>query len=514
MSSYQVLARKWRPNKFSEVKGQDHIIQTLKNSILNNRIASGYIFSGSRGVGKTSVARLFAKSLCCEDIQEGAEPCNKCKSCLEIANNSAIDIQEIDGASNNSVDDVRNIRENIVYPPVSLKYKIYIIDEVHMLSTSAFNALLKTLEEPPAHGVFIFATTEPHKIISTVLSRCQSFDFKKLKVEDIVDTLKHIVINEKINVSEPAIYSIAREARGSLRDALSILDQVISFAGNNVDINEVKQILGFIDRSFVFEITKAIVSKNHKEAIVLSRRLFEEAYDVKKVVDMLVEIFRELLFIKYELEELLKSELPDYELKELREMSKLLSATDIEQLFYMVNSIAEDVMRSSNSVSLFEVGLLSLCNKPDNKSISELFLGLKNIDLSEKKNEEISKLKSTAKNIVTIKDVYNLLSKENEKLAELIINNITDAKIEGNSYFMNCNDSAIKDISNNQDWLKMIQDSLYKLTGKVLNIDIRCPNVMQREMSKKEREKKLLDREEVKLAIELLGASVKKVEIF
>ncbi|MBN1113738.1 MAG: DNA polymerase III subunit gamma/tau, partial [Oligoflexia bacterium] len=319
MSSYQVLARKWRPMCFADVKGQDHVVRTIKNSILNNRLAHAYIFSGSRGIGKTSVARILAKAVCCEDPSDG-EPCNKCRSCLEIISSSSIDVQEIDGASNNGVDSIRELRENIVYPPVSMKYKIYIIDEVHMLSNSAFNALLKTLEEPPPHGLFIFATTEPHKIPQTIVSRCQHFDFKKLGLEDIYQTLVSIVKQEDVEASSHALYSIAREARGSLRDSLSILDQVISFTGKKLEISDVKTILGFVDRSFVYEIARAIINNNPGECLKYCRTLFNEAYDEKRVIDTLVEIFRDLVFVSNGISGLLENELPDHEISELKQL--------------------------------------------------------------------------------------------------------------------------------------------------------------------------------------------------
>ena len=241
--SYQVLARKWRPQSFEEVIGQKHVVKTLQNAIVHNRIAHSFLFAGQRGVGKTSIARILAKALNC---QEGptAQPCGNCNSCKEITGGNSIDVLEIDGASNTGVDDVRELRESVKYVPSKSRYKIYIIDEVHMLSNSAFNALLKTLEEPPAHVIFMFATTEPHKIPATVLSRCQRFDLRRISLEAIVKQLNEITSGEKIKISEQGLRWIAREAEGSMRDAQSILDRVISYAGEKIsdeDIAEVRR---------------------------------------------------------------------------------------------------------------------------------------------------------------------------------------------------------------------------------------------------------------------------------
>jgi len=231
--SYQVFARKWRPQVFEEVIGQEHITETLKNALLSDRLAHAYLFSGTRGVGKTSVARIFAKTLNCLNRHEG-NPCNTCTKCTEITNGSSVDVQEIDGASNRGIDEIRNLRENIRYLPSSGTYRIYIIDEVHMLTLPAFNALLKTLEEPPEHVKFIFATTEAHKVPVTILSRCQRFDFKRIPIAKIEEQIKKIVQQEGITISDTSIAIISKEAEGSMRDAESLLDQVVSFAGKNV----------------------------------------------------------------------------------------------------------------------------------------------------------------------------------------------------------------------------------------------------------------------------------------
>ncbi|MGE5855121.1 MAG: DNA polymerase III subunit gamma/tau, partial [Syntrophaceae bacterium] len=230
---YLVLARKWRPQVFEDVVGQDHVITTLRNAIRLGRVAHAFIFSGPRGVGKTSVARILAKALNCEKGPSEI-PCNACANCREITEGSSMDVREIDGASNRGIDEIRELRENVKFSPSSSRYKIYIIDEVHMLTKEAFNALLKTLEEPPEHVMFIFATTEVHKVPATILSRCQRFDFRRISIEEIMTRLRYIAGEEKVTIDEDALMVIAKKGDGSLRDSQSIFDQVRSFCGNTI----------------------------------------------------------------------------------------------------------------------------------------------------------------------------------------------------------------------------------------------------------------------------------------
>ena len=256
--AYLVLARKWRPQRFEDVVGQDHVTTTLRNAIVQGRIAHAFLFSGPRGVGKTTVARLLARALNCAKGPI-AEPCGKCGSCTEIAAGNALDVIEIDGASNTGVDNIRDLNEAVRYRPASGRFKIYIIDEVHMLSTAAFNALLKTLEEPPEHVKFIFATTEVHRLPPTVVSRCQRYEFKRIPMAELLTRLKKIVADEKIEASDAALFDLAREADGSMRDAQSLLDQVIVFAGKTIGEAEVRAALGVADRSVLYRMTEAVL---------------------------------------------------------------------------------------------------------------------------------------------------------------------------------------------------------------------------------------------------------------
>src|SRR6476661_6729612 len=272
---YQVSARKYRPASFQDVTGQPHVIKTLMNSIAGNRIAHAFLFSGSRGVGKTTVARILAKSLNCEQGPTST-PCDRCANCLEIAQGNSVDVIEIDGASNTSVDDVRELRENIKFTPFKGTYRVYIIDEVHMLSNSAFNALLKTLEEPPTHVVFIFATTEIHKIPATILSRCQHYNFRRIARTEIVERLRHVVDQDKIVIEERSLMALARASEGSMRDGLSLLDQAVAFGGKTIVHADLEALLGAVPQELVRAMIHAITTQESAAALRVLAQLLDQ----------------------------------------------------------------------------------------------------------------------------------------------------------------------------------------------------------------------------------------------
>ncbi len=294
---YIVTARKWRPQRFADVVGQEHVSRTLRNAVESKRIHHAYIFNGPRGVGKTTTARILAKAVNCENPGADFEPCNICPSCVEINTGRSLDVIEIDGASNNSVDDIRKLRENAKYPPVKGEYKMYIIDEVHMLSTSAFNALLKTLEEPPRHLLFVFATTEPHKVPATILSRCQRFDFRRMQIDEIATQLRHIATQEGIRIDDESLAIIGKKGDGSMRDSQSIFDQVIAFCGRDVEYSRVNEALNLIDTEFYFTLGRAIREHDVATILGIAREVFMRGYDLQECLHGLAEHFRNILTV-------------------------------------------------------------------------------------------------------------------------------------------------------------------------------------------------------------------------
>ena len=298
--SYQVIARKWRPLKFADVVGQKHIIRTIQNELLQEKTAHAYLFVGPRGIGKTTIARIFAKAMNCERAPI-AEPCCECQSCLDISNNNSLDLIEIDGASNNSVNDIRQLREEVLYAPVNNKYKIYIIDEVHMLSTSAWNALLKTIEEPPAHAKFLFATTEAHKVLPTVISRCQRFDLQRIAFNDITDQLKKIAQAENVKIDQEAVEIIARAADGGMRDAQSLLDQMIAFASaesSSITAQQVLSIFGFTGIEELRVLVNALINNDRKQVMLSVHHLSRGGKNLEKLLNDVLAYLRGVLIVQ------------------------------------------------------------------------------------------------------------------------------------------------------------------------------------------------------------------------
>ncbi|MCK5137071.1 MAG: DNA polymerase III subunit gamma/tau [Bacteroidales bacterium] len=298
MDKYIVSARKYRPASFGDVIGQSSITTTLKNSILNNHLGHAYLFSGPRGVGKTTCARIFAKTINCFNISDAGEACNQCESCQSFNENRSYNIHELDAASNNSVDDIRTLTEQVRIPPQIGSYSIYIIDEVHMLSQAAFNAFLKTLEEPPRHAVFVLATTEKHKIIPTILSRCQIFDFNRIRIEDAVEYMKQIALKESLDYEEDALHIIAQKADGAMRDALSIFDQVVSFAGEKITYQDVIKNLNILDYEYFFRLTSSMLENNTASALLLFNEVLVKGFDARNFINGYAAHLRDLMVCK------------------------------------------------------------------------------------------------------------------------------------------------------------------------------------------------------------------------
>jgi DNA polymerase-3 subunit gamma/tau len=344
---YQVSARKYRPGTFHDVIGQPHVVQTLVNAITTKRIAQAYLFSGTRGVGKTTVARILAKALNCEQGPTGM-PCGTCVNCTEIAQGRSVDVIEIDGASNTSVDDVREIRENVKFTPFKGTYRVYIIDEVHMLSNSAFNALLKTLEEPPSHVVFIFATTEIHKIPATILSRCQHYNFRRIAKTEIIARLRHVAEQDGIAIEERSLAALARASEGSMRDGLSLLDQALAFGGKSIVHAELETLLGAVPQELLRSLIQAILSQDSAAALRTLSQLTEGGHDLRAYCSDIVEYLRNLLVVSVtppqEWSALIEASADD--LAQLAADKGSLTPEQIQQLFTLFTQ-AEDALRFS-----------------------------------------------------------------------------------------------------------------------------------------------------------------------
>ena len=356
MSSYQVISRKWRPSVFEQIVGQEHVTRTLKNAVKTGHFAHAYLFCGPRGVGKTTAARILAKCLNCTG-EAASPPCNSCDSCKSIANGSSMDVMEIDGASNNSVDNIRELREAIGYVPSQGRYKVYIVDEVHMLSTPAFNALLKTLEEPPPHAVFIFATTEAHKIPLTIVSRCQRFDFKRIPFKDIQGHLSKIAAEEGIKTDDKALFTLARESDGSLRDAQSLLEQVAAFSGGTVSDADVSSALGLMDRTSLLELVGAVIRSDGPSCLNIVEKIYNFGYDLKVACARLIECVRDVTVLKVA-GDLSLVDLPASEAEALAALARDAPLERLQTIFSVLSKGYEEISRSASRRYSLEMALL------------------------------------------------------------------------------------------------------------------------------------------------------------
>ncbi|MRG87924.1 DNA polymerase III subunit gamma/tau [Salinibacillus xinjiangensis] len=370
--SYQALYRVWRPKTFEDVVGQSHITRTLQNAIYKEKFSHAYLFSGPRGTGKTSAAKIFAKAVNCERSPV-KEPCGECSACRGIQDGTISDVIEIDAASNNGVDDIRDIRDKVKYAPSSIKYKVYIVDEVHMLSTGAFNALLKTLEEPPQHVIFILATTEPHKIPLTIISRCQRFDFKRISQAAIVDRLQNIMDAENVEVDKEALQTVALAAEGGMRDALSLLDQAISYSEeNHVTTQDVLAVTGSVSQSKLGEVLESLFEKNVKSALQLIDEFLEEGKDSGRLVFDLIYYLRDLLLYQSsnEMGEFLERAIPDERFKKLTESC---DSEWVQSAIRQLNECQQE-MRWTNSPKVFiEIAMLNIADtKSESKPAAQI----------------------------------------------------------------------------------------------------------------------------------------------
>jgi DNA polymerase III subunit gamma/tau len=380
--SYLVLARKWRPQRFEDLVGQDHVSRTLANAIASGRVAHAFLFTGVRGVGKTTSARILAKALNCmgppDDPKHGVDfgptitPCLRCPACLEIAQGSDMDVREIDGASYNGVDEVRKLQDSLPYRPARDRYKIFIVDEVHMLSQNAWNAFLKTLEEPPAHIKFIFATTEVHKVPVTILSRVQRFDFKLISTLMIAARLREVLSAEKIEADEAAIAIVAREAAGSMRDAMSVLDQVIAWGGNKLVGADVARVLGVASHSVLYELASALLAGDAARSLSIVEGLANQGYDIGHVARDLLSLLRNLVVAKVVKEPESLLDLPDEEARDVQRLAHGADADDLSRLYHGFSQGFDEVVKSERPRMALEMLLVRLARRPPLLPIDDL----------------------------------------------------------------------------------------------------------------------------------------------
>lgn len=413
--AYKTLYRVYRPQKFEDVAGQEHIITTLKHAVEEEKIAHAYLFCGPRGTGKTTIAKLLAKAINCEGK---LKPCNQCKNCEEITEGNHPDVIEIDAASNNGVDEVRNLIEKVKYAPTQGKYKVYIIDEAHMMTPGAFNALLKTLEEPPAHVVFIFATTEPHKILPTIVSRCQRFDFTKLSIEDIVNRMKKVILEENLKCDDDALYLIAKLADGGMRDALSILEQCLAYNEKNLTINDVNCIYGLLSTERKINLIQVLLSKDMKKSLSLLDEMKINGIDIKRLTLDLVDILKDIIIYRNTNDLSLLFILSQYDL------DMIVPYISVEECFEFIDILmdaSEKYAKVINPSIYFELAIIKICNHVHEKDKLEVKIEEKMKDTSnEQEQEEIEEEEDIIEEMNVEEEVPVFEFEKNEEVEEIV----------------------------------------------------------------------------------------------
>ncbi len=377
--SYQVLARKWRPQVFDDVVGQEHITRTLQNAILSRRLAHAFLFSGPRGVGKTTTARILAKALNCSQGPTPT-PCGKCDSCLETAAGTSVDVVEIDGASNRGIEHIRELREAVKYAPVGGKYKVYVIDEVHMLTNEAFNALLKTLEEPPPHVIFIFATTEPQKIPATIHSRCQRYGFKRVSLLEIIGRLRTIAEAEGIKITDRGLSMIARAAEGSMRDSQSLLDQAVSYSGMEIKDDDLQATLGTVAQERLLQFADSLLARDASDLLKQVDALMEQGQDMRQFLTGMVEHLRNLMIVKITSEPGQIMELSATDIEAIRQQAEKAEAEQLLMLFDSLSKTLDDMRWSPHQRFTLEIGLIKACSLVPLQPLAEVLGRIKELE--------------------------------------------------------------------------------------------------------------------------------------
>ena len=448
--AYTALYRKFRPLKFNEIVGQEHITQTLKNQIISNRVGHAYLLNGVRGTGKTSTAKILARAINCLNPVDG-EPCNECDICKAALAGTLTDIVEMDAASNNSVEDIRTIREEVNFLPTMAKYRVYIIDEVHMLSTGAFNALLKTLEEPPEHVKFILATTEPQKLPATILSRCQRFDFKKISNSDIIKRLKIVCEESGLNATDDALKIIAVLSEGALRDALSILERYIQDGSNQITEEKIKDLVGIPNFDIINEITTDIINNNVVECLNKVNQVLDTGKDATNILLEIVKYLRDILLFQTTKDKGIYSK---NEIEKIKDLLKNVSKERIIKLIYKLSELENDIKWSSQKNIMFQAGILRACSPDENNGMEELEKRVNNIE------EKINSGKLGNTEIPT-----------SVKITEPVMNNPIP-KIESETKKINNQSKTLdvkigkEDPKINEEWKNLVNQ--FKAEGKIM----------------------------------------------
>ncbi len=458
---YTALYRKFRPSTFSEMVGQEHITKTLKNQIIANRVGHAYLFNGGRGTGKTSSAKILARAINCLNPKDG-EPCNECEICKGVLSGSLTDVVEMDAASNNSVEDIRSIREEVNFLPTKAKYRVYIIDEVHMLSTGAFNALLKTLEEPPEHVKFILATTEPQKLPATILSRCQRFDFKRISNEDIIKRLKIVCEESGIEVTDGAFNIIATLSEGAMRDALSILERCVQDGNNKIDEDKIKDLVGIPKITFINQITQSIIKYDVEGALKSTDNILNEGKDIITLLWEIIKYVKDILVYKASQKVDLYSE---DEIKQIKEIAENTTKERLIDLVYKLSELENSIKWSTQKTIMFQAGIINLCNEQADKN-----QGL------EERVEKIEKyLKSgnginSQSNVIPVSNIQMQSSFSSANYNPSAVSNINNKDVNANTpnITQSTQKSYTKKFSNKSEeyWPQIIKD--LKQNGKIV----------------------------------------------
>jgi DNA polymerase-3 subunit gamma/tau len=482
--NYKVIARKYRPQNFEQLIGQRPIAETLSNAIKLNKISHAYLFAGPRGVGKTSTARILAKSLNCEKGPT-ITPCQTCKNCIEITNGNSLDVIEIDGASNRGIDEIRELKEKAAFTPTSGKYKIYIIDEVHMLTDYAFNALLKTLEEPPSHVIFILATTEPYKIPTTIISRCQRFDFKRIPIIEMVNHLKNIALSEKIKIDDKAIFLIAKNSDGSLRDALSTLDQLISFAEGEISEKDVQTLFGLPEYTIIENFIDAIIENNVEKGIKIIYQIYNIGIDLKQFVINLITTFRNIILVKEGIEDPNILEESEDKILIFKKFKEKMELEVLQEMVTYLTSVLNDFRFTSSFKILLEVAFLNLINISKKITLKFIYDAIKefkntqdieenNIERFEQKEVKLNNFEKVKKN--DFKENWNLVLSEIGKNSGWLPGLLKNAELKDSKIYISLPDSYTFSQVNNPNLKRSLEEIIYNIFGERYEIKVLLKN--------------------------------------